>query len=91
MNVDGIEIVVRSGGIRINVSCPQGNHDTSGTGRNLDRRSQLVPSRLVPGLSDIVSADVLQDGIEENLVIVPDRANCLGLLAKGTQTNLKYG
>jgi len=27
---------------------------------------------------------MLQDGIEEQVVIIPDRTNCLGLLAEGT-------
>ncbi len=43
-----------------------------------------------PGLGYVVPTDVLYNGIEENLVIIPDRTNCLGLLAEGTRTNLKY-
>ena len=82
--------MLRSGVSRLIVPGTQRDHHTSRSNWNLDRSPQLVPARLFPRLSDVIPADVLQDGAEQRLVVIPDRTNCLRLLAEGAQTNLEY-
>ena len=85
-----INIVIGRGGVWVGISGTQGNHHAPGSGGNFDRGPQLVPTWFFPGLGLVVASNVLQEGFEQHLLVIPYRPDGSGLLAESRQADLEH-